>query len=218
MPARRIRPASALSFGICLNIFAFLLLATTVNLLSASLTLGGTLFYVFVYTWWLKRTTPQNIVIGGAAGAVPPLAGWAAVTGGVDLSAFYLFGIIFFWTPPHFWALALLLKDDYSRAGVPMLPVVRGVHETKKMILLYTVVLVTLSILFFTTQTVGWLYLVSAAALGSLFIFEAWRLLIKDEGSPGTAGTDRGRRLYLTSLLYLALLFLAMIIDSMVRL
>ena len=147
----RVSRRQALVFGIVLTIASFALLSAFVNVLSAALTLSGTLIYIFVYTIGLKRSTPQNIVIGGAAGAVPPMVGWAAVTGTVGLPAVYLFAIIFFWTPPHFWALALLIKDDYARAGVPMLPVVTSVTDTKRHILLYTVLLVALTLMFFTT-------------------------------------------------------------------
>jgi protoheme IX farnesyltransferase len=218
IPGNRINPTAALVFGIVLNIFAFVLLITMVNALSAALTMGGTLFYVFVYTWWLKRTTPQNIVIGGAAGAIPPVAGWAAITGGLDLPALYLFGIVFFWTPPHFWALALLIKDDYVRAGIPMLPVVRGETETRKHILLYTISLVALTLLFFTTQAVGWVYFIAAGALGFMFLYFAWRLAAMPESATKKEMTKQQRRLYLISLLYLALLFVVMIVDSMVGL
>lgn len=205
----RVSPRSALAFGILLNVVSFVLLSTLVNALSAVLTLSATVFYVVVYTSWLKRSTPQNIVIGGAAGAIPPMVGWVAVTGSLALPALYLFAIIFFWTPPHFWALALLIKDDYARAGVPMLPVVAGVEETKWYILLYTLLLVALTVMFFTTQAVGWTYLVAATALGAVFIYYAWRLM----RGPGIHGA---RRLYLYSLLYLALLFVAVAADGMV--
>ena len=218
LPSRRINPGGALCYGILLNIFAFVLLATTVNLLCALLTLSGTLFYVFVYTWWLKRSTPQNIVIGGAAGAVPPLAGWAAVTGGLELPAFYLFAIIFFWTPPHFWALALLIKEDYAKAGVPMLPVVSGVETTRRNILLYTLVLVTISVLFYTTQAVGWLYLSAALVLGAVFLILAWHLGALDHWQTKPKGLQRERRLYFYSLIYLALIFTAMMVDSVAAL
>ena len=214
LPGRRITPAGALWYGIVLNLFAFVLLATTVNLLCALLTLSGTLFYVFVYTWWLKRSTPQNIVIGGAAGAVPPLAGWAAVTGGLELPAIYLFAIIFFWTPPHFWALALLIKDDYARAGIPMLPVVRGVESTRRNILLYTIVLVTISVLFYTTQAVGWIYLTTAVVLGAIFLLLAWHPAPLKLWREGSKGLKRERRLYFYSLIYLASIFTAMMVDS----
>ena len=216
LPGRRISPRTALLFGILLNIFAFVLLAIGINVLTALLTLSGTLFYVFVYTWWLKRSTPQNIVIGGAAGAVPPLAGWAAVTGGLEFPALYLFGIIFLWTPPHFWALALLMREDYARAGVPMLPVVRGVAATRRAILLYTVVVVALTMLFFATQPVGWVYFAAALVLGTIFLFMAGSLAWA--GFPGRrlAGARLERSLYLYSLLYLALIFAAIIADSLV--
>ena len=218
VPGRRISPGAALAFGILLNLFAFLLLATAVNLLSALITLSGTLFYVFVYTWWLKRSTPQNIVVGGAAGAVPPLAGWAAATGGLELPALYLFAIIFFWTPPHFWALSLLIRDDYARARIPMLPVVRGLAATRRSILLYTVLLVSLTILFITTQAVGWLYIFSAPALGAVFLFLAWRLVVGAGSGARAGGMRRARVLYLYSLLYLALIFVSIIVDSVVSL
>ena len=226
VPGLRIPPGAALTFGILLNVFAFVLLAVWVNLPSALLTLSGTLFYVFVYTWWLKRSTPQNIVIGGAAGAIPPLAGWAAVTGGLDLPPLYLFAIIFFWTPPHFWALALLMKEDYARAGVPMLPVVKGVESTKRSILAYTVVVVVLTILFFFITEAGFIYLPAALVLGAVFLFLAWRLAFPayrpahalTQGGDRTVGTRSERRLYLYSLAYLALLFAAIMVDSAVGL
>ena len=186
---------------------AFAILAMGVNILSAGWALSGTLIYVFVYTIWLKRTTTHNIVVGGAAGAVPPLVGWAAVTGGIDLPAIYLFSIVFFWTPPHFWALALLIKDDYTRAGVPMLPVVQGVINTQRSIFLYTLVLVALTLMFYTLHQVGWIYLSAALALGACFILLAGRLLV--DGS-----LRRARQVYLYSLLYLALLFGAVMLDS----
>ena len=172
----RVSPAAGLAFGIVLGTAAFVLLATTVNLLAAALSLSGLLGYVFVYTLWLKRTTPQNIVIGGAAGAVPPLVAWAAVTGELTGTPLYLFAIVFFWTPPHFWALSLLMKDDYARAGVPMLPVVRGEHETRRQILLYTVLLYAVSQLPFCAGAFGTTYLVASVLLGAAFIYGAVRL------------------------------------------
>ena len=207
----RVSPREALVFGIVLNAIAFLLLSTLVNPLSAVLTLSATLFYVLVYTVALKRTTPQNIVIGGAAGAFPPMVGWAAVTGYLELPALYLFAIIFFWTPPHFWALALLLKDDYARARIPMLPVVNGVDETKKAIFLYTLVLVALTIMFFTTGAVGWIYFAAASALGAAFLYFTWRLKMGED-------IEGARAAYLYSLLYLGLLFAAIVTDSLVGL
>jgi len=202
-----VQPRQALVFGIVLNFVAFAVLSSTVNVLSAALTLGATLFYIFVYTKSLKRTTPHNIVIGGAAGAIPPMVGWVAVTGEMGLPAFYLFAIVFFWTPPHFWALALLLKDDYDRAGVPMLPVVAGVDETKRSIFLYSWLLLALTLMFFTTQAVGWTYFGGAAALGLGFVYFAWRLKRRP-------GIETARATYLYSLAYLGALFMLIIVDS----
>ena len=208
--ALRVRPRDALLFGLVTNLVAFILFLTFVNMLSAVLTLTATLFYVFVYTMGLKRKSPQNIVIGGAAGALPPVIGWTAVTGSLTLPAVYMFAIIFFWTPPHFWALALLLKDDYARAGVPMLPVVAGVAETKKSILLYTVLLLALTSLFFTIQAVGWIYLGASLVLGLIFVYYAVRLVRR----PGIEGAVA---VYVYSLAYLALLFTAIAVDGSAR-
>jgi len=206
----RVQPRQALIFGIALEVLSFALLAVAVNVLSALLALGGYLFYVVIYTLWLKRTTPHNIVIGGAAGAFPPLVGWAAVTGNLTSGALVLFAIIFFWTPPHFWALALLIRGDYARAQVPMLPVVRGVEETRKQILIYSVIMVATSLLLLATGTSGPLYVALALGLGGYFLRDAIRLLREQ--------TQRAaRHLYLYSLLYLALLFLAMVIDHAVQ-
>ena len=205
----RVSKWQAYGFGILLNLGAFVILAAFVNVLSGLLAVVGTLIYLFVYTKGLKRTTPQNIVIGGAAGAVPPLVGWAAVTGTVELPAIYLFAIIFLWTPPHFWALALLIKDDYARAGIPMLPVVATLAVTKRQILVYTVVLVVLSATFVATGAVGWVYLAGAIALGAGFIILAVRLASGE-------GTEGAKTLYLFSLVYLALLFGAVVADSLV--
>ena len=205
--AGRVQPWQALAYGIALNAIAFVLFSTLANILSALLTLSATLFYVLIYTKVLKRATPQNIVVGGAAGAIPPLVGWAAVTGHLGLPALYLFAIVFFWTPPHFWALSLLIKDDYARAGVPMLPVVAGVDETKRTILLYTVLMLALTSMFFVTGAVGWIYMASSLALSSAFIYYAWRLL----QAPGIEGA---RAMYKYSLLYMGLLFVAIMIDS----
>ena len=205
--ALRVRPREALLFGLVTNAVAFVLFVTLVNPLSAVLTLTATLFYVFVYTMGLKRTSPQNIVIGGAAGALPPVIGWTAVTGSVGLPAVYMFAVVFFWTPPHFWALALLLKDDYARAGVPMLPVVAGVEKTKRSILLYAILLLVLTLMFFTTGAVGWVYLGAALVLGLLFVYHAMRLVSRP-GIEGALST------YLYSLAYLALLFAAIAVDG----
>jgi len=205
----RVSPRDALIFGLALNAIAFAMLVTLVNPISAVLTMAATAVYVFVYTIGLKRRTPQNIVIGGAAGAFPPMIGWAAITGSVDLPALYLFAIVFFWTPPHFWALALLIKDDYEKAQIPMLPVVTGVGETKRQIFLYSILLLVLTLLFYFTGAVGWVYLASAAVLGGWFVYKAAALRGK-EGMDGVKGT------YLYSLLYLALLYGAIMADSIV--
>ena len=205
----RVRPQQALLFGIALNVAAMVVLVTWVNLLSAALTLGATLFYALVYTKGLKRISPQNIVIGGAAGAVPPMVGWAAVTGHLGLPALYMFAIVFFWTPPHFWALSLLLKDDYARAGVPMLPVVAGVDGTKRAIFLYTLLVAALTMMFAASGSVGWIYFGSSFILGAMFVWYAWRLRRR----PGVEGA---KALYLYSLLYLASLFLVIMVDSTV--
>ena len=207
VPGNRVRPMMALSFGILLNVLAFGVLFYWVNWMAAALTLAATLFYVLVYTGWLKRSTPQNIVIGGAAGSIPPVVGWVAVTGSFDLSALYLFTIVFFWTPPHFWALSLLIQGDYERAGVPMLPVVVGPEKTADNIFAYSLVLVALTLVFAATGAVGAIYLGAAAALGALFVWEAWRLR-REQSRP------KARNLYLYSLLYLALLFGAMMADG----
>jgi protoheme IX farnesyltransferase len=206
VPAGRVAPRNALIFGILLGVSAFVLLAETVNLLAAALSLSGLLGYVFVYTIWLKRRTPQNIVIGGAAGAVPPLVAWAAVTGDLSGSALYLFAIVFYWTPPHFWALSLLMKDEYAKAGVPMMPVVRGEEETRFQIVLYTFLLVAITILPFVGGLFGVVYFISAVVLGAGFIALAVKLFRSRERRPAL-------RLYLSSLAYLALLFAAMVVD-----
>jgi heme o synthase len=186
---------------------SFALLVLAVNPLAAVLSMSGLLGYVLVYTMWLKRTTPQNIVIGGAAGAVPPLVAWAAVTGELSGTPLYLFAIIFFWTPPHFWSLSLLMKDEYARARVPMLPVVRGEAETRRQILLYAVLLYAVSQLPFCAGAFGATYLVCSVVLGGGFIIGAWRLLRQPERRTAL-------RLYLYSLAYLALLFGAMVADA----
>jgi heme o synthase len=202
----RVAPSRALEFGLALSAFSFVLLASTVNVLTAVLALVGNLFYVLVYTRWLKRTTPQNIVIGGAAGAVPPLVGWAAATGDVTIPALLLFAIVFVWTPPHFWALALLIKDNYKAAGVPMLPVVRGERETARQIVVYSTALVAVSLLPWAWGSAGLVYLSCALALGAVFIWLADRL--RRETS-----SRRAVFLFHYSLLYLALLFAALALD-----
>ena len=202
----RVPPERALEFGLALSALSFVLLASLANVLTATLALVGNLFYVLVYTRWLKRSTPQNIVIGGAAGAVPPLVGWAAATGNLTVPALALFAIVFFWTPPHFWALALLIKRDYAAAGIPMLPVVRGERETARQIVGYTLVLVAVTLVPVAFGMFGPLYLAAALVLGAAFVWLAWRLL--RELVPGRAAV-----LFHYSLAYLALLFVAMALD-----
>jgi heme o synthase len=204
--AGRVPPSRALEFGLALSALSFALLASTVNVVAAALALVGNLFYVLVYTRWLKRSTPQNIVIGGAAGAVPPLVGYAAATGDVTFAALLLFGIVFFWTPPHFWALALLIKENYAAAKVPMLPVVRGDRETARQIVVYTVVLIAVSLTPVLWGGMGVVYLACALVLGGVFM--ALALVLQRSLARRHAGL-----LFHYSLLYLALLFVAMAID-----
>jgi protoheme IX farnesyltransferase len=208
--AGRVSPRSALAFGIALGAISALMLGALVNWLAAGLAVLGLLLYVFLYTIWLKRTTTHNIVIGGAAGAVPPLVGWAAVTGGLSLEALMMFAIVFFWTPPHFWALALILRPDYEAAGVPMLPNVRGEAETGRQILLWTLVLVGVSLLPAAAGLAGPLYLAAAGVLGAGFIALALRLGRRPD-------TARARTTFSYSMLYLALLLGAMVVDAVVR-
>jgi len=209
LPDGRIAPSHALIFGIGLGLAAFLVLAFWVNVLAATLAISGLLFYVFVYTLWLKRWTVQNIVIGGAAGAVPPMVGWAAVTHKLDLTALYLFAIIFLWTPPHFWALALRLKGDYARAQVPMLPVVRGESAARRQILFYTLILVAVTLAVVLTGALGLLYLAGAGVLGGLFIALAVANL-------RTRRQRWSRLLFDYSIAYLGLLFAVMVADRMI--
>jgi protoheme IX farnesyltransferase len=207
IPSGRMAPVAVLAFGLALAVAATWLLARFVNVLTAALALAGFYFYVFIYTRWLKRATPQNIVIGGAAGAFPPLVGWAAVTGALDLTAVVLFLIVFYWTPPHFWALALLKQADYGRAGVPMAPVVWGERETMDQMLWYTLILLGLSVLPVATRAFGVFYLVSATALGGLLLAGVVRVRRR------RPWTGAAWWVYKYSLLYLALLFAAMVID-----
>ncbi|MCS6800905.1 MAG: heme o synthase [Chloroflexota bacterium] len=203
-----VAPNRALGFGLALIALAVLLLGVAVNWLTALLGLSGALLYIVVYTLLLKRATIHNIVIGGAAGAIPPLVGWAAATGRVDLPAWYLFAIIFFWTPPHFWALALMTKRDYAAAGVPMLPVVRGDDETRRQIVLYAILLLPVTMLLFGGGTMGWLYLTAAVLLTVVFIWYAVMLYREKT-------TRRARALFTYSNNYLALLFAAMAVDRL---
>jgi protoheme IX farnesyltransferase len=206
IPAGRISPRSALVFGFGLAALSFALMSLTINVLAASLALAGFVGYVGVYTMWLKRRTPQNIVIGGAAGAMPPLVGWAATRGSLSWTAVYLFAIVFYWTPPHFWALSLLMKEEYAKAGVPMMPVVKGEQETRRQILLYSLLLYSVTQLPFCAGAFGGIYLVASMLLGFVFIGTAWVLYRR-------ADRRCALRLYLYSLLYLALLFGAMVAD-----
>jgi len=206
VPAGRISPRAALTFGISLATLSFVLMWTTLGLLPAALALSGFLGYVFVYTIWLKRSTPQNIVIGGAAGAVPPLVGWAATRGSLSWTAVYLFAIVFYWTPPHFWALSLLMKDEYAKVSIPMMPVVRGERETRRQILLYTLLLYAVTQLPFCAGEFGGIYLAASMLLGLAFIGGAVALYRR-------ADRRTALRLYLFSLAYLALLFGAMVAD-----
>jgi len=207
IPSGRMHPREVLAFGVLLSTAATWLFAQVANVLTAALALAGFYFYVFVYTRWLKRSTPQNIVIGGAAGAFPPLVGWAAVTNRIDLFAIYLFLIVFYWTPPHFWALALLKQKDYGKAGVPMAPLVWGERETKRQMFWYTLILIPLTLLPYTFGALGLVYLVSAAALGAKFLYEVVRVARAAEW------TKVAWRLYKFSLVYLALIFAAMVLD-----
>ena len=207
IPAGRLAPRAALIYGFALATLSFVLLSLTVNLLAACLALSGFVGYVGVYTVWLKRRTPQNIVIGGAAGAVPPLVGWAATRGSLSWTAVYLFAIVFYWTPPHFWALSLLMKGEYEKVGVPMMPVVKGERETRRQILLYTLLLYAITQLPFCAGGFGGIYLVASMALGWMFIGGAVWLYRR-------ADRRTALRLYLFSLVYLALLFGAMVADA----
>ncbi len=208
LPSGVIAPERALAFGLALGALAFVILLAGANLLSALLATAALAFYVFVYTLWLKRSSPQNIVIGGAAGAMPPMVGWAAVTGGLGWAPVLLFLVIFLWTPPHFWALALRYQGDYARAGVPMLPVVRGDTETRRQMLLYSIALVATTLVLAPVAGLGVLYFGVAAALGAVFLLLALRLRL-------SASPLASRPLFLYSIFYLALLFVAMAADRL---
>jgi len=213
LPAHEVDPERAVVFGIALGAIAFAVLAFFVNLLAAFLGLLAIAFYVVVYTILLKRTTPQNIVIGGAAGALPPVIGWVAVTGNVGVPALILFALVFYWTPPHFWALSLRIRKDYAAAGVPMLPVVRGVPETTRQIGLYTILMVAISLVLFAVARMGPIYLAAAVILGGLFLRQAWQLWRR--GSSEEESTAGAIRLYRYSISYLTLLFAAIAIDAL---
>lgn len=202
-----VSPGHALAFGASLGVAGFALLWLTSNLLAALVSTAALLFYVFVYTLLLKRSTVQNIVIGGAAGAAPSLVGWAAVTGSLALPAWVLFLIVFYWTPPHFWALAIRYKDDYREAGVPMLPVVAGVEATTRRMLLYTGVMVGLTLLLVPVAGLSWIYLGAAIGLGAWFLWDTWRVYRRP---------DQAMRLFTTSTIYLAALFAAVTLDVLI--
>jgi protoheme IX farnesyltransferase len=214
LPAHQVEPERAVVFGIVLGVISFAVMAYFVNLVAAFLTLLAIAFYVVVYTIMLKRTTPQNIVIGGAAGALPPVIGWAAVTGHVGIPALLLFALVFYWTPPHFWALSLRIRKDYAAAGVPMLPVVKGIPETTRQIALYTVLMVAISFVLWAVARMGPVYLLAAAVLGALFLWHAYRLW--RHGTSEEASTAGAIRLYRYSISYLTLLFAAVAVDALV--
>lgn len=210
LPSGRVEPTHALIFGIVLALGSFVVLYAFVNLLSAVLAFSAILFYVFVYTLGLKRSTAQNIVIGGAAGAVPVLVGWAAVTNSVTLPAIWLFAIIFYWTPPHFWALSLLIQKDYEKAGVPMLPVMMGERETRKQILLYSLLLLATTLVLFLTHTMGYFYLVTSTILGGILLYMAIRLWFDQT-------KKWAKTLFWYSNIYLAAIFAVMVIDRVMH-
>jgi len=210
LPAGRVRPLGALVFGISIELLAFALLWAAANLLAASLALAATLFYVFVYTIWLKPRSPQNIVIGGAAGAVPVLVGWAAVTGDLPAGAWVLFALVFCWTPPHFWALSMRYREDYAAAGIPMLPVVKGTRAAVDQILAYSIVVVAVSLTLLLVEPMGVPYAIAAIGLGTAFVWQAARL--RREPTPA-----RAIAFFSLSNTYLALLFAAVALDSLIR-
>ncbi len=207
VPLGWVTPRSAVLFGVLLTILAFVVFATQVNLLAAVLSLIGALYYIVIYTLWLKRRTHHNITIGGVAGAIPTLVGWAAVTGGLEPTAWALFTIVFLWTPPHTWALTLVVERDYARVDVPMLPVVVGPEETRRQIIIYSWIFFASTLLLFPLQLMGWIYFGAALLLGIKFMLDAYR--VKNEGTRAAALS-----LYKYSLLHLALLFVAMVIDA----
>jgi heme o synthase len=218
IPAGRIEPGAALGYGITLAAGSVMMMGLAVNLVAASVLALSIAFYVFVYTMWLKRRTPQNIVIGGAAGAFPPVIGWAAVTGSVDLLPLVLFAIVFFWTPPHFWSLALFANSDYQRAGVPMLPVVAGARETRRQIVIYTLLLVPLSLLPWLIGFSGLVYGVAALVLDAGFIVSVWRVAMDRQDDSGVSLTNDApaKVAFKYSILYLFVLFAALAVDRLV--
>jgi heme o synthase len=218
IPAGRIEPGAALGYGITLAAGSVIVMGLAVNLAAASVLALSIGFYVFVYTMWLKRRTPHNIVIGGAAGAFPAVIGWASVTGSVDLVPLILFAIVFFWTPPHFWSLALYANADYQRAGVPMLPVVAGAKETRRQIVIYTLLLVPLSLVPWLIGFSGLVYALAAAVLGAGFIVSVWRVATDRQDATGVSQTNDApaRVAFKYSILYLFVLFAALAVDRLV--
>ena len=212
IPAGRVQPGEALAFGATLAVGSVLVLGVLVNWFAAALLAFTIGFYVFVYTMWLKRSTPQNIVIGGAAGAFPPMIGWAAVTGNVSLAPVLMFLIIFLWTPPHFWALSLLRCDDYARAGVPMLPVVKGYDETRRQILVYSVILAPVGVTPSLFGFAGLIYGAVAAICGAAMLYLSWRVYRDREGN---AAVSAARKLFAFSLLYVFVQFAALLADNL---
>ena len=204
-----IKPINALIFGIVLNIISLFVFIIYTNLLSGLLAIGATIFYVVVYTIILKRSTHQNIVIGGAAGAIPPIIGWTAVTGSIGIPALILFAIIFIWTPPHFWALSLILKDDYAAAKIPMLPVVHGIEKTKKEIFKYSILVFITTLTLIFAENIGMIYMIPAFVLGLFFIYLSWDLLKSEE-------IKKAKSLFYYSMLYLSIIFIAIMIDSLI--
>ena len=217
IPAGRIEPGAALGYGVTLAAGSVIMMGLAVNLVAAFVLALSIAFYVFVYTMWLKRRTPQNIVIGGAAGAFPPVIGWVAVTGTVDLLPLVLFAIVFFWTPPHFWSLALFANGDYQRAGVPMLPVVAGARETRKQIAIYTLLLVPLSLAPWLMGFSGDIYAVAALVLGIGFLASVWRVAFDRQDAAGVSltGDAPARAAFKYSILYLFVLFAALAVDRL---
>ena len=210
LPAKRLLPSEALALGVSEIILSFYIFATFVNLNAALLAMAGMFYYVYIYSIWLKHVTVQNIVIGGGAGAIPPLVGWAAATGGLNVPSLFLFALVFLWTPPHFWALALVRKNDYARASIPMLPVIRGEENTRFQIFIYTIQLVILTLLMPLIGIGGTIYLISAIILGLWLLSTAWQVYKK-------AGNKLAYRMYRYSSMYLAFIFFAMVIDVLIK-
>jgi protoheme IX farnesyltransferase len=217
IPAGRIAPGEALGFGVTLAVASVIVMGLAINLTAAALLALSIGFYVFVYTMWLKRRTPQNIVIGGAAGAFPAVIGWAAVTGSIGLVPLILFAIVFFWTPPHFWSLALWANDDYRRANVPMLPVVAGAKETRRQIVLYSLLLVPLSLAPWAIGFAGTVYALAAAILGAGFLLGVWRVARDRQDADGVSltGDAPARAAFKYSIIYLFVLFAALAVDRL---